>query len=284
MLQFIKLSLIFLLINFTSQSFAAENLDQIYQEANELTKHIFIQVDENIPAHQTKLKSIVQTYIPTQGVIFTLIPELDNIENIYLQDGADSDSYLGHSDLHDFEASENKDLTDEQKSRIILKDLSHKLRDMQKASIHLQKESKQAKTEHEKKQIDSQLRQVHKQKQALHIEKHNIVKRHAEGNYTQQLQQQTQLTNKQRVAAANRKDFFQQITQDVLVVLCQSRQILPSIPSSENISLVLQQGGDKMQDRFRDSIMLFALEDVSACASEEINTNELFNNSVRYQF
>jgi len=284
MLQVIKLSLIFLLVNLTSQSCAAEsmtqkNLDQIYQEANELNKQIFIQVDDKAATNQTKLKSIMQSYIPKQGVIFTLISEL---EDIYLQHRAHNNIELGHE--YGLGASEHKDLPDEQKNYLVLKDISHKLRDMQKASNHLQSESKLAKTELEKDQIDARLRQVQKQKDALHIEKKNLIKRRAEGDYSFGLVEQTQFTSEQKVAEDNRKDFFQKTTQAILAVLCQQRQVLPSMPRSENISLVLQQGGDKVQERYRDSIMSFTLENVSTCVRAEISTNELFNNSVRYQF
>lgn len=89
---------------------------------------------------------------------------------------------------------------------------------------------------------------------------------------------------KQAEREKERVTYYQSLSHSLAETFCLYGNGLKAVPKNENVNLIIQSGGAREANRYKDRVIVFSKKDISACAGDDINTKQLLAKSKSYEF
>jgi len=287
-----------------------ENYDNLHKQLNIMNNIMLSSAQGSKNTRQSLIRSIESIYLKDQGAIFTInsshsgtshhqffqmvspkaplppvaplapvsrMPPTGHGDRVIVADN--DDFVIEFSD--DGEALERViELYEQQREgarelRSDQREIAYELRDIarQRKDIEyqLQRVEKNAKTE-----LTTALKK---------LEKENIALNKSKVMLDQKVMQQNKQLEQQKIAQTKaRKEHFSTLNNTLVETLCLYGNGLQAVPSSEHVSLIIKDGGNKVGRGYNDQVFVFTKKDINACASSKLTAKKLLAKAEQYQF
>jgi len=155
------------------------------------------------------------------------------------------------------------------------RDLSYELRDVAREKRDIEYKLRRADDE-DKKELQSELETLKRQTEKLAVSQ----KAFKERSDVLRKEQQTQKAEQEKA----RSTYYQGLKASLTETLCLYGNGLKSLPKNEHVSVILKSAGEKVDRRYKDSILVFSKKDISDCSADKITVPKLIAKSQNYQF
>lgn len=260
----------------------------------------------------TKISSIESTYLVGQGIVFNIhsnnrgghwgsfnfnysVPPVPPVPPVVFSDAtmkqletaADLDPDMDieqtiaeamESAAHSYEQaldSLNENRHEVRELREEQRDLAYEMRDLERETRDLTYQMKRADKE-DKKELEKQAQHVAKQKAKLKESQKAIEQR--------ALAVKKKQTEQNAKREQQRQAYYVNLSKTMAETLCLYGNGLRELPKGERVTVILESAGDRANRGYKDSIHVYSMRDINACAMDKIDAAKLLKNSKQYQF
>lgn len=283
----------------------SEQYSGIHKQLSIMNDIIKSSVSGKSAGHASEINSIQSTYLRGQGVVFTISSVARSREwgnynfNFSMPEmpAAPIAPEVNHEFLEKFDIDVNKTVTRaldsaaEDYERVVEvfeenQDRSRELRDEQREIAYKLRE-----VEREKRDVSYQLSRASddrkaelKQALAQLTEQEESFRTHQSKIIELSNKFALELKEKQKQRAKERSNYYQQLTVNLTQTLCLYGNGLKSLPKNEHVNVILKSAGEKSDNSYKDSILVFTKEDIANCSADKISAETLLSKGQSYQF
>ncbi|MGB1262655.1 MAG: hypothetical protein ACPG52_07095 [Cognaticolwellia sp.] len=180
-----------------------------------------------------------------------------------------ADGYERAVEIFEHNRDKTRELREQQR------DLAYRLRDVEREKRDINYQLSRA-TDERKTELQQELKQLEEQEKSLRVEKRKMTQ--LTSQYANEQKQQQAKRNEERVS------YYQQLTQTLTETLCLYGNGLKALPKNEHVSVIVKSAGEKLERRYKDSILVFNKQDIASCSADKISAKKLLSKGQAYQF
>ena len=287
----------------TNVSHAGVDMNAMHKQLNIMNNIFKTSLNEIENSGKFRVSSVESLYLAGQGVVFTVnsgghfthwagdsftfisappAPVAPVIEQEIIGD-VDVDEIVirtMEAQSHDYESAIEameqarelvRELRDEQR------DVTYELRDVERELRDKKYQEKRAATDKEVvKELKIEIKALEKEKRSLLDQKKVLAEKNKK--------QDNALKEKKAKQLAQRAEFNKQLHAQFSDSLCSYGNSLKALPKGEKVSLVIKRGGETVDRRALDKVIIFEKSDVLQCVIDKINAKQLLSKSTQYSF
>ncbi len=286
-----------------TSSYANVDMNDMHKQLNIMNSIFKTSLNEVGNESGNRVGRIDSLYLQGQGVVFTLqsggsfthwsgddftfvsvppappAPHIDH--NIVIDDNVEeivirTMEATGHEYERAIETMEHvrevtRQLREEQRDVAYdLRDVERELRDKKYQEKHISKDK-------------DALKELKNEIKALEKEKKALVEQRKELSEKSRKQQKERLAKKAKQQELRAK-YNQALHAQFSDTLCSYGNSLKALPNDEKVSLVIKRGGEQVDKRTLDKVIIFDKSDVLNCVIDKISSKELLTKATQYSF
>ena len=281
------------MIPFLSQ---AQQFEDIHKQLDIMSDIVKTSVAKKVTPHGPWLSNVEHTYLAGQGAVFTMtsrgsmrsispnMPVMPRtpvvpvapkgMEGLFDEEfQAELEAAMAEAEVAMELAYEEADMQRELREQE--RELAYKQRDLARAERDLSYEKRHAEKE--------ELAEYDKKIEKLKL-KQKEVKKESEKLRAKNAQVAKKMQQTKAELEAKQKQYFADMETDTTKVLCDYGVSLKAIPDDEYVTFIFVGGGEKVNNRATDKVLVFHKADVKSCALEKIDSAQLLTKANGYYF